>query len=154
MKGLVFYGVPGKMARRFAAMVIASQAFAVFLCAVVAYGLASVQGDDRSGTWLAVGSVVAVLCILDAGLMRRPWGVTIGWLLQVVTFLAALVVGGMIIVAVIFLALWVTALVQGRKMEDLTQAHLRAHPVDEDQQGGGAGSDTDAPADRGDAPDR
>jgi hypothetical protein len=145
VKGLVFYGVPGKMARRFAAMVIASQAFAVFLCAVAAYVLASAQGDDRSGTWLAAGCVVAVLCIVDAGLLRRPWGVTLGWLLQVVTFLAALVVGAMVIVAVIFVALWVTALVQGRKMDELTEAFVAAHPESGEQPSDGR---------QGDSPDR
>jgi len=124
VSALTFYGAPEKMTRRLAATVIGSQGLAVFFGALVARGLASARGDAGSGSFLLVGSVLAVLCILDAGLLRRPWGITLGWLLQVATLLSALVVPMMLVVGLIFGALWVTALVQGGRMDELTRQHL------------------------------
>ena len=123
ISSLVLYGVPEKMTRRLAATVVGSQGLAVFFGALVARALAEAKGESGSGAFMAVGSVIAVLCLLDAGLLRRPWGITLGWLLQVATLLSALVVPMMLVVGLIFGALWVTALVQGAKMDALTRAH-------------------------------
>jgi len=56
-------------------------------------------------------------------MLRRPWGITLGWVLQLATLLSAFVVPMMLVVGLIFGALWVTALVQGVKMDALTRAH-------------------------------
>jgi Protein of unknown function (DUF4233) len=112
------YGAPGKMTRRLAGTVIGAQGLAVFFGALVARGLASAKAEDTSSTFLLLGSVLAVLCILDAGLLRRPWGVTLGWGLQIATFASAIVVPAMLVVGVLFGALWLTALAQGRVMDE------------------------------------
>jgi len=125
VRGLVFYGALGKFTWRMLATVLASQGIVVFLGALVARGLASAGGDDRSGTWLWVGVGLAVLCFLAAGLMRRPWGVTLGWLIQLATFACAFVVPAMLGVGVIFLALWVGSLVLCRRVEDQVAARER-----------------------------
>ena len=106
------------MTRRLAGTVVGTQGLAVFFGALVARGLASASGEDTSSTFLLLGSVLAVLCILDAGLLRRPWGVTLGWGLQIATFASAIVVPAMLVVGVLFGALWLTALAQGRAMDE------------------------------------
>jgi hypothetical protein len=68
-----------------------------------------------------MGSALAVLCILDAGLLRQPWGVTVGWVLQIATLTCALIVPLMLPVGLLFGALWVTALVQGHAMDEHTR---------------------------------
>ncbi len=121
---VVFYGVQGKMTRRLAGVVIGTQGLAVFFGALVARGLAAagVAGGERaSGSLLLGGSVLAVLCLLDAGLLRRPWGITLGWALQVATLASAFVVPVMLLVGLLFDALWVTALVQGHAMDEHTR---------------------------------
>ena len=70
-------------------------------------------GNSSSSAYLLVGSGLAVACLVVAGLMRRPFGVTLGWLIQVATFLCAFVLPMMLIVGVIFTALWVVCLVAG-----------------------------------------
>ena len=70
------------MTRRFAAVVIASQGLAVFFGALVARAIAAADRQSSAPPSSAVGSVIAVLCLLDAGLLRRPWGITLGWVLQ------------------------------------------------------------------------
>jgi putative exporter of polyketide antibiotics len=118
---LRLYGVPGKMTRRLLGVVIGTQGLGVFFGALVARSLAEVRESHTSSTFLLVGSLLAVLCILDAGLLRRPWGVTLGWVLQVATFAFALIVPVMALVGLLFGALWLTALVQGRNMDEHTR---------------------------------
>ena len=130
MSALRLYGVPGKMTRRLAGVVIGTQGLAVFFGALVARSLAAVNGSSTSSTFstsiapntfLLIGSLLAVVCILDAGLLRRPWGVTVGWGLQLATLACAFVVPAMLPVGLLFGALWLTALVQGRTMDEHTR---------------------------------
>ncbi|HEY8654969.1 MAG TPA: DUF4233 domain-containing protein [Dermatophilaceae bacterium] len=121
MRSLTLYGVPGKMTRRLAGVVIGTQGLAVFFGALVARALAAAKGLPTSSTFLLIGSLLAVLCILDAGLLRRPWGITLGWALQLATLACAFIVPAMLAVGVLFGALWLMALVQGGAMD----AHTR-----------------------------
>jgi len=125
MRSLTLYGAPGKMTRRLAGVVIGTQGLAVFFGALVARALAAstatATGSSTSGTFLLAGSLLAVLCILDAGLLRRPWGITLGWALQVATLASAFIVPAMLAVGLLFGALWVLALVQGRAMDEHTR---------------------------------
>ena len=119
MSRLRFYGPLGKFSWRMLATVLAGESVIVFFGALVARAMASAGGDDRGGAWLATGSALALLCIVGAGLMRRPWGVTLGWVIQGLTLLSALVVPAMLLVGLIFLALWVLCMVQGAKIDAL-----------------------------------
>ena len=83
MAAVPFYGATGKFTWRMGAVVLAAQSVIVFLGALVARTLGAANGDPASGAYLLVGSGLAVACILVAGLMRRPFGVTLGWLIQV-----------------------------------------------------------------------
>jgi len=123
MRSLAFYGIPGKMTRRLVGVVIGTQGLAVFFGALVARALAAATatGSPASGTFLLIGSLLAVLCILDAGLLRRPWGITLGWALQLATLACAFIVPAMLVVGLLFGALWLMALVQGRAMDEHTQ---------------------------------
>lgn len=118
---LPFYGAPGRMTRRLAGTVISAQGLVVFFGALVARALAAADGSNTSGTPLLVGSLLAVLCILDAALLRRPWGITLGWVLQIATLATALAVPTMLVVGLLFGALWLTALAQGRAMDEHTR---------------------------------
>jgi Protein of unknown function (DUF4233) len=121
MSAMTFYGTRGKMTRRLLAVVIGTQGLVVFFGALVARSLALVDGSRDAGSFLLIGSVLAVLCILDAGLLRRPWGVTLGWALQVATLACAYVVPLMLVVGLLFGALWLTALIQGHGMDEHTR---------------------------------
>lgn len=130
MRYLTFYGPLGKFSWRMLATVLAGESVIVFFGALVARAMASAGGDDRGGAWLATGSALALLCIVAAGLVRRPWGVTLGWVVQGLTLLSAVVVPAMLLVGLIFLALWVLCMVQGAKIDAL-QAQREAQARDE-----------------------
>jgi hypothetical protein len=117
MAALPFYGVTGTFTWRMGATVLAGQSVIVFFGALVARGIGAATDDRSASTYLLVGSGLAVLCLLTAGLMRRPYGVTLGWLLQVATFLGAFVVPLMLAVGVIFTLLWVVCLWQGQRID-------------------------------------
>ena len=127
MRGVVFHGTLGTFTWRMLATVLVAQGVVVFLGALVARGIASAQGDEGGSTWLWVGVALAVLCFLAAGMMRRAWGVTLGWLIQLLTLASAVVVPMMLVVGLLFLVLWVGSLVLCARAEDqLAAARERA----------------------------
>ncbi|WP_288797912.1 DUF4233 domain-containing protein [uncultured Arsenicicoccus sp.] len=125
----MLHGVPRALTRRLLAAVIASESVVVFFGALVAMSLDRTEGGSGT-TWLVLGSILAVLCVVDAGMLRRPWGVTLGWFLHLATLVSALVVPMMFWVFVIFCGLWVVALVQGRKIDDLADEARRRHDAE------------------------
>jgi hypothetical protein len=120
MSRLVFYGTTGKFTWRMLATVLAGQSIIIFFGALVARGVAIASSQPATaGRYLLVGSAVAVLCVAGAGLTRKPYGVTVGWVVQLLTILSGLVVPMMFLVGLIFLALWVVSLLQGGKVDRL-----------------------------------
>ena len=118
MHRLRLYGTTGKFTWRMLATVLVGQSIAVFFGALVARAIAATGPDvDRATTYLLVGSALAALCILAAGMLRHPLGLTLGWLVQVLTLVSAFVVPAMLVVGVIFLALWVVCLLQGARID-------------------------------------
>ena len=117
MAALPFFGATGKFTWRMGAVVLGGQSVIVFFGALVARALGAASGDPRAGVYLVVGSGLAVLCLIAAGLMRTSFGVTLGWLIQAATFVSALVLPMMAIVGVIFTLLWVVCLWQGQRID-------------------------------------
>ena len=146
MNTLTPYGIPGKMTRRLAGLVIAAQGLAVFFGALVARALAAADDSPSSSTPMVVGSLLAVLCILDAGVMRRPWGVTLGWVLQIATLATAFIVPAMLLVELLFGALWLTALIQGHAMDEHTsRVDAQWYAAQEASTDGPPGQDSSGP---------
>lgn len=109
------------------ASIIGMQGVALFLGGLVAHIVDRTAGVDSGGLWVWIGSILAVLCIADAGLMRRPWGITLGWLLQAATLALCFKVPMMFWVWLCFFALWLTSLAQGRKIDDLAERAQAAY---------------------------
>ena len=136
MRSIIFYGTTGKFTWRMLATVLGGQSICILLGALVARGVtAADDGGGRSTAYLLVGFGLGALCVVAAGLMRRPWGVTLGWVVQALTLLSAAIVPTMLVVGLFFLALWVTCLVKGTQ-------------VDAEMARREAGSGEDEPADR------
>src|SRR6478609_8025235 len=101
------------MQRRLCAAILLLEAIAFGLCTPV---LTSVQ-DVSTATGLWIGLGLTVSCLLVAGLLRFPWAYWLGWAVQVAAVAVGFVVATMFFVGAIFLALWATAWVLGRKIE-------------------------------------
>ena len=109
----------------------------VFFGSLVARQLTRVDGStDRAQVYLWGGIGLAVLCVLAAGMMRSRVGVQLGWLCQLLTLAAAIVLPAMLIIVLIFGSLWWVCLTQGMKMDELTAQRDAAALADDNTQGG------------------
>jgi hypothetical protein len=114
MNRLPLYGTQGKFTFRLLAMALFGQAVILSFFALVARGNAIADGrPDDADRLMWVGLGLAVLALVAAGLMRRPYGITLGWGVQALTWASATVVTAMLGVALVFTALWVLLLFQG-----------------------------------------
>lgn len=118
MTRIQFVGRTGKFTWRMLATVLIGQSVLIFFGALVARGHALAAGSDGD-TLLLVGSGLAVLAIVAAGLLRGPLGLPIGWLVQILTWASAVQVRMMVAVGIIFTALWVWCLVKGTRIDRL-----------------------------------
>ncbi|GGO70611.1 DUF4233 domain-containing protein [Nocardioides deserti] len=73
--------------------------------------------DVDTGLALAIGLGLTVVCLLLAGMLRKPWAYTAGWLVQVAAVGLGFVVPIMFVLGGIFALLWGTADFLGRKIE-------------------------------------
>jgi hypothetical protein len=117
VRGLTLVGPVGSFTWRMLATVMAGEALAVFFGALVARSLAEADEAGSGTPGLVAGSVLAGGCLVAAGLMRGRWGVPLGWLIQVVTLVSAVVVPMMVAVFLVFGGLWVFCLVQGDRVD-------------------------------------
>jgi hypothetical protein len=153
MRGLVFHGTLGKFTWRMLATVLGGQALVLFFATLVARSIAAAQsggGTEGGTTQLFIGCGVALLAVVAAGTVRRPWGVSLGWAVQALTLLGGLFVQTMVVVGVVFLALWVTCLVQGDKVDRAQAAREAQWAADEAAAGG---TDAGGPGHDGTGPD-
>ncbi len=124
---LPIYGTLPKFTWRMVAVVLAAESVLIFFGALVAWSLAAVGADkDRATTYLVVGSALAVLALVAAGSMRRPFGITLAWIVQVCALLAGFIVSAMVIVGGLFFALFLVCLVQGRRIDAVQAAREQA----------------------------
>lgn len=99
--------------------VLAIESIIVFLASLVASTNGSVSSQ---GLAIGVGSGIAILLILSVGVLRRPWGVAWGWVMQVVVLSIGFLVPLMFVVGGIFALLWFIAVRTGRRVDALREA--------------------------------
>lgn len=92
----------------------------VFEALIVALAIpVAVVADGRGAAAAWSLAALSVLLVLGAGLVRRPYGVVVGWVLQVLVCLSGLLVPAMGVLGLVFLGVWVVALVYGAKGDRL-----------------------------------
>ena len=127
MRSVPFYGRQGKFTFRLLAVALFGQSIILSFFALVARANAIAAGNPDDGDRLLwVGLGLAGLSLVASAMMRSPVGITLGWLVQVLTWVSALLVTAMIGVAIVFTALWVLLLVQGRRVDRVVAERERA----------------------------
>lgn len=99
----------------FCSAILTFELMVVLFAALVAYGLR--EPGTSAGTIWAVAGGVALLCLVAAATVRRPVGIWIGWVVQVALLASGLVVPAMVVVGLIFAALWAVALYLGGRID-------------------------------------
>ena len=126
MTSLPLYGRQGKFTYRLLAVTLFGQSVILSFFALVARANAIAAGNPEEGDRLLwVGLGLAVLALVASGLMRSPVGITLGWIVQALTWASALLVTAMIGVALVFTVLWVLMLVQGGKVDRIVAERER-----------------------------
>jgi hypothetical protein len=116
--------------------------------------------DDRGATAAIVLGALAILLALGSGAVRRPRGVAVGWVLQILVVLTGFVVPAMAALGLVFLGVWVVGVIYGAKGDALAarnaateatwqaeQARLAAPPSADAASTGAAPSTPDDGAD-------
>jgi hypothetical protein len=99
------------------AIVLGFESIVVFLGGLVVYGLNALPGGIPSWWGVVAGSVLAVLMILTAGMLRHRWAIAFGWVLQALVALGAILVPAFLLVALIFGGMWAYATIGGARIE-------------------------------------
>jgi Protein of unknown function (DUF4233) len=100
------------------ASVLIFEAIVVGLAIPVA--LALTDADPALVGWGFGG--LALCCLVCAGVVGRRWGIAVGWVLQVLILLTGLVVAAMVVLGVMFGALWFAAVHYGGRVDALKAA--------------------------------
>lgn len=90
----------------------------VLLMEIFIMGFALLLAKDLPDSrGLVIGAFIALLALLSAGMLKRRSGWILGWLVQILMISYGFVVFTMFVLGAIFMGLWVTAIVVGRKGE-------------------------------------
>jgi hypothetical protein len=98
-------------------IVLGFESAIAFLGGLTIYGLEALPEPIAPWWGIVAGSVVALLMIVTARLLRYPWGIALGWVLQVVVALGAFLVPALAIVAVIFGGMYGYATIKGAALD-------------------------------------
>ena len=106
-------------------VVLGFESIVVFLAGLVVYGLRALP--DAVPDWWAVvaGAVGFVVTAAASGTLRWAWGRILGWVIQIVIALGAFLVPAILLVTIIFGALYAYAMIGGSKIERRIQQQRR-----------------------------
>ncbi|MEU1625096.1 DUF4233 domain-containing protein [Streptomyces sp. NPDC020096] len=105
--------------RTLCASTLIGEAFVIGLAGLVAMNL---SGYSAATVWTVCGVAMAA-CVLLCGMITRPGGVAVGWLLQVGLVASGFVVSMMFFLGAAFAGLWWAAVHYGRKIDEFKAKH-------------------------------
>jgi len=109
-----FQVTPGM--RRLCSTVLGMEAIVVGLATPVAIRLGGIEPAVAVGAALGL----AVLCVVVAGLLKRPFAYVAGSVVQVLAICLGVLVPMMYFLGSIFAVLWITAIFVARRVEGVT----------------------------------
>ena len=100
-----------------ATIVLGFESIIAFLGGLVVYGLKALPDGIEPWWGIVAGGLVALLMIATTRVTRYRWGIVLGWALQAVVLLGALLVPALAIVAVIFGVMYGYATIKGAALD-------------------------------------
>ncbi|GAB4100233.1 DUF4233 domain-containing protein [Sinomonas halotolerans] len=111
----------------FASLTLATEAFVVFFATLVVFGL---RGRELGAVAvLGTGLTLAVLFVLACAVLRRPWGMGLGWALQGVLIALGIFEPMMFVVGAVFALTWWYAVRTGMRLDRENAERDRAQAV-------------------------
>ncbi|MEI2279268.1 DUF4233 domain-containing protein [Paenarthrobacter ilicis] len=99
----------------FASTVLLLEAFVAFFGTLVVFGLR--RGEVDPVIILGVGITLSVVLVLACAVLSKPWGLGLGWALQLVLILTGLAEPTMYVVGVLFAICWWYGIRAGMKID-------------------------------------
>lgn len=109
-------------------IVLGLEAVLVFFIALTVYGLRALPPLEAFGG----GAALVVLLALATRIVRYPWGVWVGWALQVALLATGILLPALYIAAALFVAMWVFCFVRARQIEHANRSSsvpADGHPI-------------------------
>jgi len=88
----------------FASTVLLLEAFVAFFATLAVFGLK--RGEVPPALILGFGIALSVVLVLACAVLSKPWGIGLGWALQILLILTGFAEPMMFIVGVLFAACW------------------------------------------------
>lgn len=105
--------------RTVCAVVLVFEAIVIGLAIPIAIQLEGVDPSIAGGVW----GGMAVVALLLSGLQKHPWAHYAAWALQAAFLFSSFMVSGALLVAIVFVSLWVTGVILGRRVDEMRAAH-------------------------------
>lgn len=100
-----------------ASIVLGFESIIVFLGGLVLYGLKALPAGIEPWWGIVIGAVLAVALIATSGLVRYDWGIALGWFWQVLIIAGGLLEPALVVVGVIFGAMYAYATIKGGALD-------------------------------------
>ncbi len=100
-----------------ASIVLGFESIIVFLGGLVLYGLKALPAGIEPWWGIVIGAVLAVALIATSGLVRYDWGIALGWFWQMLIIAGGLLEPALVVVGVIFGAMYAYATIKGGALD-------------------------------------
>ena len=104
---------PRTLTASLASIVLSFESLVVVLAALVLFGLRSVPPAVALGG----GGALLVVLVAGAALARKPMGIALGWLVQIVLVASIVIEPTVGVVGLIFGAVWTYSMIVGRRVD-------------------------------------
>ena len=108
---------PRTLVQKLAPVVLGFEAIVVFLVGLTIFGLKALPAGIEQWWGIVGGAVVAVACVVIAGMITKPWAIPAGWIVQIVVALSAIAVPAVLLVVLIFGGMWAYATIMGARLD-------------------------------------
>lgn len=105
-------------------IVLVLEACMVFFAALAAFGLKVLDPAVAFGG----GAALIVLLVLTGRLVRYPWGVALGWVIQAGLVALGALMPVMYFIGAGFAGIWIYCFIKGRQLDRAKTAHLKENP--------------------------
>lgn len=109
-----------------ASIVLGSETIVVFLGGLTIFGLRALPEGIPQWWGIVAGTVLAVAMFATIPFLRHRWGITLGWVWQLVVVLGALILPALALVGLIFGAMFAFATLKGSALDKMNAARLSA----------------------------
>jgi Protein of unknown function (DUF4233) len=100
-------------------IVLGLEAVLVFFVALTVFGLHALPPLEAFGG----GAILVILLALTTRVVRYPWGVWVGWILQAALLATGILLPALYIAAGFFVAMWIFCFVRARQIDRANASH-------------------------------